>query len=578
MSENLNEIRKRRKEWEERSVKPALKRFGVEKNPNKFYTPAELGEFKFMEKVGFPGEYPFTAGPYPFNITAPAPRRGLPTAPGLVRAATYSGYGAAENTRDYYKEMQKRGQKAGPNLAFDLPTQCGYDSDNPLVRGDVGKTGVAVDTLRDFEVIYESFRGDLELDRIASNFTINAPANIILAMYFALAEKRNVPLDKLRGTPQNDILKEYIARGTYIFPPRPSMRMIRDSMVFLTENCTHMNINQLGGYHIRGAGGTREQDLAYSSLILSAYVQEGVNAGLDVDTFVPRFTVNAFGGSMEFFKEIAFQRAARRVWAKIIRDKFHAKNERSMLLRQPWEYAHIGPENCTAQRVLNNLTRSVVGGIASALSGGQPITYPPFDEPLGLGWSLEASQLAEDAERILQYEARLTEVTDPLAGSYYVESLTDAIENGAMAESQKVEKMGGIVSAIESGYVQAEIAKSAYERQKRIENGEDLVIGVNCFTGESELEVQVSRNVPHPYSPAKRTEAERNQIKNLKEVKKTRNNRKVKQLLKELEQKARNEQENLMPHFIECAKEYATLQEMCDVLRGVFGEYRPKSI
>lgn len=577
MTEAIEAIKQKRQEWEEKVLKPALHRFNLTESPTEFYTPADIEDFDFLTRVGFPGQYPFTAATYPTSPYIPAPRRGLPSASGLVRAATYSGYGTAEDTRNYYKEMQKRGQRRGPNLAFDLPTQCGYDSDNPLVRGEVGKTGVAVDTLRDFEMIYEPFQGDLELDKIASNFTINAPCNIIISMFFALAEKRGVPLSKLRATPQNDILKEFIARGTYIFPPRPSMRMFRDSLVFFTRYCPNVNITSIGGYHIRGAGATREQDLAYSMAILIAYLQEGVNAGLDVDSFAPRFTVNAFGGSMDFFKEIAFQRAARRMWAKILKEKFGARNERSMLLRQP-AGAHMGYENCTVQRPLNNLTRSVVGAIASALSGGPPIPMPPYDEPLGLGWSLEASQLAEDAFKILYYEAKLTRVLDPLAGSYYVEHLTDEIEEAAWKELGKIESMGGIVAAIESGYVQREIAKSAYERQRRIENGEELIVGVNCFVGEHELEVQITRLVPHPYDPDKRERAEERQIQNLAEVKHNRDNHAATQLLRELKEKAKKEDENLIPHLIECAKAYVTEQEMCDTLREVFGEYEPTTV
>lgn len=575
MDENIEYLKKKKKEWQEKVLKPALDRFFLKESPNRYYSPIDIENFDFIRDVGFPGDYPFTSGTYPVVPTMPAIRGGSPGGSGLVRAAMYSGYGTAEDTRDYYKLMQTHGQRGGPNLAFDLPTQCGYDSDNPLVRGDVGKTGVAVDSLKDFEIIYESFQNDLDLDRIASNFTINAPANIILAMYFALSEKRGIPIEKLRGTPQNDILKEFIARGTYIFPPAPSMRMVRDSIVFLTKYCPNMNINQLGGYHIRGAGATREQDLAYSMAILIEYVKEGIKAGVDVDSFAPKFTVNAFGGSMEFFKEIAFQRAARRMWAKILKEKFGAKKQRSMLLRQAGLNANMGNENCTTQRPLNNLTRAVVGGIASALSGGMPLLYPPYDEPLGLGWSLEASQLSMDGFRILQYEAKLTQVLDPLAGSYYIESLTSEIENAAWDELHRIDSLGGAVAAIESGYMQSAIARSAYERQKRIETGEDLVVGVNCFMGEGELEVLTTRLMPHPYDPVKRNSAEERQVRDLIELKRNRDNRIVSQLLKELKTRAKNENENLIPHFIECAKAYVTLQEMCDVLRDIFGEYQP---
>ena len=577
MGNQFEKIRHKRKEWEERVLRPALERFRLKESPNKFFSPADIADFDFLTDVGFPGEYPFTAGTYAMSPYIPAPRRGLPEASGLVRAATYSGYGTPEDTRDYYSKMQRLGQRRGPNLAFDLPTQCGYDSDNPIVHGDVGKTGVAIDTLRDFEIIYEPFQGALELDKIASNFTINAPCNIIIAMYFALADKRGIGLEKLRATPQNDILKEFIARGTYIFPPKQSIRMFRDSLVFFFKHCPLMNITSIGGYHIRGAGATREQDLAFSMANLIAYLQEGVKSGLDVDSFVPKFSVNAFGGSMEFFKEIAFQRAARRMWAKILKEKFGARNDRSMLLRQPGG-AHMGYENCTVQRPLNNLTRSIVGAIASALSGGPAVPTPPYDEPLGLGSSLEASQLSEDGFRILYHEVKLSEVIDPLAGSYYVEYLTDEIEQAAWEELERIEAMGGAVAAIETGYMQREITISAYERQNRIERGEDLVVGMNCFVGENELEVQTTRLIHHPYDPTKRAQAAERQIKNLTEVKRKRDNRTVTQLLRGLKDRAQKDDENLIPHFIECAKAYVSVQEMCDVLREVFGEYEPAAL
>jgi methylmalonyl-CoA mutase N-terminal domain/subunit len=579
-NDSLKKVREERKKWEEKTLKPALQRFKLKKPPTRFYSPLDAGEgFDFLEKVGFPGQYPFTAGTFP-TFPYRTGERGsgsIAQAPGLARAGRYSGYGSAEDTRDYYLHMKKLGQKAGPNIAFDLPTQIGYDSDHPLAAGEVGKVGVAVDTLRDMEIIFEAFSGENDIDRTASNFTINAPANIIMAMYLALADKRGISWDKLRATPQNEILKEYIARGTYIFPPRHAMRMFRDSLVFFTKHLPNVNITSMGGFHIREAGATREQDLAFSMAIGAAYLQEGVNAGLEVDDFAPRFSFNAFGGSLEFFKEIAFHRAARRMWAKVVKEKFGAKNERSMLLRMA-STAHCGRVNCSVHRPLNNLTRSIVGGIAAALSGGPPNCNPPFDEPLGLGWSLEAIQLSEDAARILQNEARLTEVMDPLAGSYYVESLTDQVENSAWAEVDRIQSMGGVVKAIESGYLLREVAKSAYERQKRLEEGEDLIIGVNCYTGEEELEVQTARLVPHPYDPDRQEQAEKVQIERLKEVKKSRNSKKVAGLLKKLKGEAAQEEVNLFPTLIECVKTYATVQEICDTLREVFGEYQPAAL
>jgi methylmalonyl-CoA mutase N-terminal domain/subunit len=575
---DTEKIKEKRKLWQEKVLDPALKRFRLDENPTKFYTPVEIEGFDFLEKVGFPGTYPYTAGVYPTLPYAVVATKGsMPSARGLVRAARYSGYGTPEDTRDYYKMMQSRGLRAGPNLALDLPTQCGYDSDNPVVRGEVGKVGVCVDTLRDFEVIYENYTGDLDLDKIASNFTINAPANIIIAFYASVGEKRGIPLEKLRATPQNDILKEFVARGTYIFPPRPSMRMFRDSLVFITKYMPNVNITSIGGYHIREAGATRTQDLAFSMAIGIAYLEEGVRAGLDIDSFAPKFTFNAFGGSMELFKEVALQRAARRMWARILKEKFNARDPRSMLIRQSLG-AHIGCSSTTAQRPLNNVTRGVVGGIASALSGHPPGVFPPYDEPLGLGWSLEASQLAEDAGRILQYEAKLTEVIDPLAGSYYVEYLTDQIEDEAWNELGKIESMGGAVAAIESGYMQREVSRSAHERQRRIEKGEELVVGVNCFTDESELEVETSRVVPHPYDEEKRERAEELQIAALTKLKRSRDNRYVGELLRDLKMAAKREEENLLPRFIECAEAYVTEQEMCDVLREVFGEWQEVAV
>ncbi|MDY6879713.1 MAG: methylmalonyl-CoA mutase family protein, partial [Thermodesulfobacteriota bacterium] len=300
--------------------------------------------------------------------------------------------------------------------------------------------------------------------------------------------------------------------------------------------------------------------------------EEGVNAGLDIDAFAPKFTFNGFGGSMKFFKEIAFHRASRRIWARILKERFGAKNPDSMKIRCPIT-VNIGLSNTTKQRALNNLTRSVVGAVAAVLSGGPPMAFPPYDEPLGLGWSLEARQLSEDATRILMYETELCDVIDPLAGSYYVESLTNEIEDTALKEMAKIEEMGGAVKAVETGYMQREVTKNAAEHQARIERREELVVGVNCFTEEYELDVTTSKIIEHPYSEKQRYEAEETQKANLAEVKRTRNNREVKRLLGELESAAKKEDANLMPLLIDLAKEYATLQEQCDVLRGVFGEW-----
>jgi len=577
--DDLDRIAQAEQKWRDDVVEPRVKRFGLERSPTHFYTPTAARGFDFLEKVGFPGRYPFTAGNSPFEFwrahAENAAKLGFrPEGGGGGAAGRYSGYGTAEDYRDYLLRMQSLGSRGGPNVAFDLVTQCGYDSDSPFAEGEVGRVGVAIDSLRDFSVIYEAFTGDRDIDRVPSNFTINAPAAVILAMYTALADARGIPLAALRGTPQNDILKEFIARGTYIYPPRPSMRLFRDTLVFCRKHMPQLNVNSIGGYHIREAGATRVQDLAFSLANGIAYLQEGVDAGLAIDDFAPMFTFNAFGGSMEIYHEIAFQRAARRMWAHLLKERFKATNPRAMMIRQPIT-AHIGCTSTTLQRPINNLVRSVVGGMAGGMSGGLPAAYPPFDEPLGLGHSLEAIQLQADATRILLYEARVCDTNDPWAGSYFMESLTDETEAAAQVELDKIEAMGGAVAAIESGYMPRAVAKSAYERQKRIENQEEFVVGVNCFTSEQELEVSVNRMVEELYDPGHMRTAEERQLARLTRLRKERDRGAVARTLAALEATARDESANVMPDLIACVKSDATLQEICDVLRGVFGTAEP---
>ena len=569
----LENIENAKRAWEEQILQPSLSRAGYQDNPNKFYSPLDLRDFDFLKNIGFPGQYPFTAGKYPSSLAGGILSAFKYEVPGeVMRAARYSGYGAPEDTRDYHKSIGDKGFPLGPNIAFDLPTQCGYDSDSPMAKGEVGRVGVAVDSLRDFEVIYEAFTGGRDIDKVSSNFTMNAPCNIILAMYICLAEKRGISSDKLRGTPQNDILKEFASRGTYVFPIKPSMRMIRDTVVYGSEHMPLLNTISICGYHMREAGATNAQTLAFTFSNAIAYVQLGIDAGLDVDKFVRRYTFLTFGGGMELFKEVATIRAARRMWAKIMRERFGAKDPRNWIYRDIG--APIAAAATTAQRPINNLTRSVITGISSAITGGIPAAYPPYDEPLGLGWSDEASQLSEDAARILYHEAKLCEVADPLAGSYYVESLTDQIEEEAWGIIEEIDTMGGAPTALENGYIQREIAKSAYQFQRDVETGQRVIIGVNKFIGEKELEVATTRLVAHPYDPQKRARAEELQIKNLAEVKKNRDNEAVQASLKRLKDAAQDESTNLFPPLIECTGLYTTLGEMCDVLREVFGEYQ----
>jgi methylmalonyl-CoA mutase, N-terminal domain len=573
--EYLKRVGEERKKWEAETLAASLKRFNTTKSPNEFYTPADLGAFDFLNNVGFPGQYPFTAGSYPCQVPGSGPQTGgyhIGGGGGLVRAGRYLGYGTAEDTRDYYQSEIVRGRTGGPNIAFDLPTQIGLDSDDPRSRGEVGRTGVAVDTLADFETIYEPFQGKNNLDSIASNWTINGPANYVLACYIVLAEKRGIPIGKLKGTPQNDILKEFICRGTYVFPPRQSLRMMRDLFVYCNELMPSMNITSISGYHMREAGASREQTLAFTMANAVAYLQLGVDAGLDVDNFVSRFTFNTLSGSMEVLKEICVRRASRRRCAKIVKERFGSKNARNWTLREAGGFLS-GAWTSTSQRPLNNLTRAVIGGVAGALAGYIPSVEPPYDEPLGLGWSVEAQQLSEDAARIIHYESKLSEVTDPLAGSYFIEATTDRIEAAAWEILKKVDEMGGSLGAIEKGYIQRAIAQSAYEYQRKLENGEEMVIGVNAFTGEHELEVLPNRMVPYPYDASKRAQAEERQLAKLEKVKLERDNAQVRKVLSRLEEAARDEKTNLMPLTVEAVRSYATIGEYCGALKKVFGEY-----
>lgn len=567
--------------WEKNLVADRVAKYKLTESPTKFYTPADCDRSNFLNKVGFPGQYPFTAGNEPFDFwratAKSAALKGYRSDWGSGGVGKYSGFGTASDYRDYLLKMQRMGRSGGPNIAFDLVTQCGYDSDSAFADGEVGRVGVAVDTLRDFEIIYEAFTGAQDIDKVPSNFTINAPAAVIIAMYVVLAQKRGIDLAKLRGTPQNDILKEFVGRGTYIFPPGPSLRLFRDTLTFCTKHLPEMNITSIGGYHLREAGATREQDLAFSMAIGRSYLQVGVEAGLHVDQFAPKFTFNAFGGSMEIYYEIGFQRAARRMWSRMLKEEFGALNRKSMMIRQSMT-AHIGCSSTTLQRPLNNLSRSVIGGVAAGMSGGMPGAYPAFDEPLGLGHSMEALQLQVDATRILIYEAKLGDVNDPWAGSYFMEAMTDKIENDALGELEKIDKMGGTLQAIESGYMSQAIAKSAYERQRKIERSEEFVIGVNCFTGGNEINVKVNTNVEPTYDPELMATAEERQNKLLQKIKEERNSKAVTSALSELKKNAADESLNLMPNIIECVRNYATLQEICDVLRQVFGEAKMTKI
>jgi len=572
----LNKIQKQRNDWENGELAQSLKRFKLNKSPNQFYTPLDIKNNDFLTDVGFPGQYPFTAGRYATQVPGSEVVRGgghVASGGGLIRSGKYSGYGTAEDSRDYYKYMISRGQTSGPNIAFDLPTQCGIDPDDPIAKGEVGRVGVAITTLQDMETIYEPFVGNSDLDKISSAYTINPLANVMLAMYIAIAEKRGIPLNKIRCTPQNDVLKEAVARGTQIFPLHYSMRMTRDTILYGVKYMPLLRPISITGYHFREAGATRVQTLAYTLADAIAYVQLGIDAGLAVDSFISNLSFLNFSGSMELFKEVALRRAGRRMWAKIASKRFKSRDPKSWIMREVGNNMS-GTYTATVQRPLNNLTRTVIGGVAAALSGDIPTCYPPYDEALRLGHSMEALQLAEDAGRIILYEARLCDVIDPLAGSYYVESLTDEIEKEAWDIIEKIDSMGGMVAAIESGYIDKEIAKSAYQYQKEIEDGNHVVVGVNKFVDDNEIEVTTNRLVPDPYDPEKRAKAEENQIAKLIKIKKERDNKAVHKALNQLTAAAKDETVNIIPVLVDVVKTYATTGEICQRLTEVFGSYQ----
>lgn len=573
MNENpdLERIRKARKEWEEGPFRQSLDRFGIEESPNKVYTPLDIENHAFLEKVGFPGVPPYTRGLYPMPIPESATRGDA-----RLPAGSYAGYGTVEDTRDLWRKQRRK----GANVAFDLPTQCGYDSDDPMSRGEVGKVGIAVDTFQDFETLYAAFDGVVTLDNMSSNWTINGMANVILAMYIALAESKGIPQHKLRGTPQNDILKETVARGTANFSLDASMRMTGDTIVYVDKYMPQMNALSVAGFHMRDAGATAAQVTAFVYANAIAYVQLGVDAGLDPDEFVPRhFTLLGGGGSMDFFLEIARIRASRRIWPQIMRQRFNSKNPRAWFMRST-DRAMTGNIPTTRQRAINNLVRGVVGGIAAALSGDQPSGGTPFDEPLGLAHSYEAQQLSLDAARILKHEARLGEVLDPLAGSYYVESLTDQLEQEAWEIMKKIDDMGGAVEAVRNGWMEREIARGAYNYQRQVEAGQRVIVGVNKFTGENEIDItpRIIMTASHPYDPQKRAQAEEVQIAKLARIKKERDNDRVKYALRDLREAAKNEKENLIPHLVTTVKTYATWGEIANTLRDVFGDYEPMTV
>ncbi len=507
------------------------------------YAPDDLSEFDYEAQSGYPGEYPFTRGVQP-NMY-----RGR-----LWTIRQYAGFGTADDTNRRFKKLLAEGQ-TGLSVAFHLPTQMGYDSDHPLVRGEVGKVGVAIDSLRDMEILFEG----IPLDRVTTSMTINATAPILLAMYIVLGKKQGVEQSKLAGTVQNDPLKDYIARGTYIFPPRPSMRLTTDIIAYCAGNIPRWNSISISGYHIREAGATAVQEVAFTLANGIAYVEDVLRAGLAVDVFAPRLSF-FFSSHINFLEEIGKFRAARRLWARLMKQRFGASDPRSMMLRFHTQTAGV---TLMAQQPLNNLMRATMESLAAVLGGTQSLHTDSYDEAYATPTEASAT-LAVRTQQLIAYESGVADVVDPLGGSYYVEYLTDRIEQGARQYLDTIDGLGGAVSAIEQGFPQTEIQEASYRYQRMIEEKQQVIVGVNDFVSEYAGIADVLKFNP---------EVEGRQKARLARVRQERDSAKVAGGLERLEAAARSEG-SIIPALMECVEAYATVGEMTDTLRKVFGTQR----
>jgi methylmalonyl-CoA mutase, N-terminal domain len=494
-----------------------------------------------------PGTFPFTRGIHKDMY------RGR-----LWTMRQYAGFGTASESNKRYKFLLKQGQ-TGLSVAFDLPTQIGYDSDDPMANGEVGKVGVAIDSLEDMETLLEG----IPLDKVSTSMTINATATMLLLLYQLVAEKQGCPPEKITGTVQNDILKEYAARGTYIFPPKPSMRLVTDLFAYCQANLASWNTISISGYHIREAGSTAAEEIALTLCHAIAYVQAAQAAGLGVDDFAPRLSF-FFAAHMDFFEEVAKFRAARRIWARIMRDRFHAKDHRSQALRF---HTQTGGVTLTAQQPLNNVVRTALEAMSAVLGGTQSLHTNAFDEALGLP-SQGAAEVALRTQQVIGYETAVPLVADPLGGSYYVESLTDTVEEEALAIMAEMDEGGGAVACIESGWTQRRIAESAYRLQKRIESGDRVVVGVNRFESSESDAVEIMKISPRHQAA---------QARALGQLRARRPKGTLEHHQAAIEKAARGT-ENLLPPLKAALADYVTIGECCDVLRGVFGEYVPSQV
>ena len=511
------------------------------------YTPADIAGMDYLANVGFPGEYPFVRGIHPTG------HRGR-----LWTMRMFAGFGTAEETNKRFKYLLEHGE-TGLSVAFDMPTLMGYDTDAPEAGGEFGKCGVAISSLADMEVLFDG----IPIDRVTTSMTINSPAAVIWAMYIVAAEKRGIPMESLGGTIQNDILKEYIAQNEYLFPPQPSMRLVVDTFEFGTKHLPRWNTISISGYHIREAGATAAQELAFTLADGLTYVQSGVERGLKVDDFAPRLSF-FFNAHNDFFEEIAKFRAARRIWALEMRSRYDPKDERSLWLR-----FHTQTAGCTltAQQPQNNSVRVALQALAAVLGGTQSLHTNALDE----AWALpsdRAALIALRTQQIIAHETGVASTVDPLGGSFMMEALTNEMEDACYGYFRKIDSLGGVIPAIEKGFFQREIAEAAYRYQQEIENKERILVGVNDYVVDETLAIPVLEMD---------TEGERRHLERLNQVRRQRDRHDVAQRLTELRRAAEGT-ENLMPHIMEAVRSHATLGEICDVFREVFGVYRPAEV
>jgi len=505
------------------------------------YSPEDINETDYVEEVGFPGIYPFTRGVHPSMY------RGR-----LWTMRMFSGLGGPEETNRRFHYLLDNGE-TGLSVAFHYPTLMGYDSDSPMARGEIGKCGVAIDTLKDMEILFEG----IPLDKVTTSMTINPPASILLAMYLVLAEKQGVSKRDIGGTIQNDMLKEFIAQKTFMLPPKPSLRIIVDTIEYCTQEVPRWNTISISGYHIREAGATAVQELAFTLADGIAYVEAAIERGLRVDDFAPRLSF-FFDSHIDFFEEVAKFRAARRMWAKVMKERFKAQNPRSWMLR-----FHTQTAGCslTAQQPFNNVVRTAYEALAAVLGGTQSLHTNSLDETYAIPTE-EAVTIALKTQQVLAEETGVANTVDPLAGSYFIEALTNQTEEQAWEYIRKIDEIGGMVEAIDRGYPQSEIADASYKFQKQIDAREKVIVGVNKYVTDPS-HVTIWRMRP---------EIEQRQLKRLREVKESRNNGRVKACLDRIREASLGN-ENLMPHILEAVREYSTIQEICDVWREVFGRY-----